>query len=171
MTVLLAGAIASLNLLAVACQDHSPVVGVGRALAIEVANVETLTEVSHAVDNQIFTLRPSAPDGSLLSAHVTLRNEKIGVALLLVDEQAAVVRNRNLTESYPLLDPFGGESADPKAVGDSAEPSTPPLWGSFSLAPGSEAAGRLVFDLPPGADPFVVAWEQTDDIFVVLPPG
>ncbi len=169
MTVLLAGAIAALHLLAVACQDHSPVVGVGRALVIEVSSVETLTEVSHAVDDQIFTLRPSAPDGSLLLAHVTLRNEKIGVALVLVDEQAAVVQNRDLTESYPLLDPFGGEPADPTAVAASAEPS--PLWGSFSLAPGSEASGRLVFDLPPDAKPFVVAWEQTDDIFVVLPLG
>ena len=109
-----------------------------------------------------FVLEAGQEDQEILAVYVSLFNSLSSLTILRIDQQAARLVDET-GKSFLPMDPCQAGVEVPEADPEDGL-FNPFLWGSIELPQGFQVSGWMLFEVPPGANPTRLRWEEADNI-------
>ena len=137
----------------------------GHQLTLGLGTAQQTDQIIFRQGGEVKVVRPSAGK-TLVAVPLTVQNNKAGTALLLVNEDAALLRDTSF-RNYPPIDPFGqavplGEPSDESLEAEGRF--VPFLWGAYELEKDFRLTGWLIFETPSSRQWEALDWRQGDTI-------
>jgi hypothetical protein len=115
-----------------------------------------------------FAITPSNTNLRLAVIQVTLINQQSHEVLVVIDEKAASILDKEGDTHRPIdsvLRSVPVTAIDPRLTYSGFVP----LWTTVNLAAGEQVTGMLVFEVPPGTSFKEFRWDATDSMIVRFP--
>ncbi|MSQ40413.1 MAG: hypothetical protein EXR55_01870 [Dehalococcoidia bacterium] len=133
----------------------------GSQFSMGVGALRVTDQVVFTKEGKDLVVRP-AEGQTLVAIPIRLRNDRTGKALLLINEDAALLRDR-AGRQYTPVDPFARAVALDGSL-DQSKVVAPFLWGKISLDQNYQLSGWLLFEALPNREWQELEWRQGDTI-------
>ena len=134
---------------------------IGRVLTFDLTDVRRVDRVEYVENGLNWVVEPESEGHKLVLIHLALINQEAGQVSVVVNEQAAVLVDKERDEYRPLdaqgrAREVSEPARNPQGVG------RPPMWGNYDLKEGFEVRGWLYFEVPKDRELDYLRWDVTD---------
>ncbi len=157
-----------------ACSDVSPAFNKfyrGRTLDLSVVTIERVSQLRYAtIDQELVTrhylVTPSEPDLELVLVRLKVQNHTATSASLIVDDQAAELRDFVRGRYYPITINDRAEEVDAPSNPNEERPNFVFVQGPFELVKGYGVDGWMVFEAPKDTKFRELRWRAGDSLTI-----